>query len=311
MIGRPELAGQGQVLRHAAAIAEADGREITLIEGDARFASTLIARRFDVIVTSTGSIVWLSELVSWARSIRGLLEPGAVFLIRDDHPILGAMGFEPWDITDDYLSGGGSQTQDDSYSYTENSAGQIAHGLNYQWRHDLDEIVTALLRAGLRIERLAELPHMDWPAFSVPATRIAADPAELRRRRPSPDVTAALSRSGQCCRRHARQCQAVVDHVRLIGVSGRHRQLRPARPAMGCVNQVQQTLKPEYPPKPLGSVSDCALETTPQLPFAQADLSGQRPNRPIRLCSQHPDRSRDRPVEHGVGGCEIIGHQVC
>lgn len=152
-------------LRHAAGIAEADGREVTWIEGDARFASTLIQRRFDIVVTSTGAILWLPELVSWARSIRDLLEPGAVFLIRDDHPILGAMGFEPWDVTDDYLGGGGSRTYEDSGTYTENSAGQVAHVLNHQWRHDLGEIVTVLVRAGLRIEMLAELPYMDWPAF--------------------------------------------------------------------------------------------------------------------------------------------------
>jgi SAM-dependent methyltransferase len=152
-------------LRHAAGIAKADGREITWIEGDARFAATLIHRRFDIIVTSTVTIVWLPELTSWARSIRDLLEPGGVFLIRDYHPILGAMGFQPWDITDDYLGGGGSRTYEDSGTYTENSAGLIAHAIYHQWQHDLSEIVTALLSAGLRIEMFAELPYIDWPAF--------------------------------------------------------------------------------------------------------------------------------------------------
>jgi SAM-dependent methyltransferase len=160
-------------LRHAAAIAEADGREITWIAGDVRFAATLIHRRFDIIVTSTGTIVWLPELASWAQSIHDLLEPGAVFMIRDHHPILGAMGFKLWDITDDYLGGGDSRSYQDSGTYTENSAGLIAHPLNHQWQHDLGEIVTALLRAGLRIETFAELPYMDWPLFSglVPCPR--------------------------------------------------------------------------------------------------------------------------------------------
>jgi SAM-dependent methyltransferase len=152
-------------LRHAARIAEADGREVTWVEGDARFAGTLIQRRFDIVVTSTGTIVWLPELSNWARSICDLLEPGAVFLIRDDHPILGSMGFEPWNITADYLSGGGSRIYQDSSTYTENSAGLVAHALNHQWQHDLSEIVTALLHAGLSIETFAELPYMDWPAF--------------------------------------------------------------------------------------------------------------------------------------------------
>lgn len=152
-------------LRHAARIAEADGRKVTWIEGDVRFASTLVQRRFDVIVTSTGTIVWLPELTSWARSIHELLDPGSIFIIRDDHPILGAMGFEPWDITDNYLGGSSSRTDEDSGTYTENSAGLITHTLNHQWQHDLGEIVTALLHAGLRIEMFAELPYIDWPAF--------------------------------------------------------------------------------------------------------------------------------------------------
>ncbi len=105
-------------LRHAARIATADGRDITWVEGDARYAAAAIHRRFDVIVTSAGTIVWLPDLTDWARSIHDLLEPGGVFLIRDDHPILGAMDFEPWTISDDYFSGGGVRTYEDSGSYT-------------------------------------------------------------------------------------------------------------------------------------------------------------------------------------------------
>ncbi|MFF1945979.1 class I SAM-dependent methyltransferase [Rhodococcus qingshengii] len=152
-------------LHHAARIAKAENREITWVEGDARFASTLIDRRFDIIVTSAGTIVWLPELANWAQSIHDLLEPGGVFMIRDDHPILGAMAFEPWNITDDYLSGGGVRTYDDSGTYTDNSTGQIAHTANHEWRHDLGEVIGSLLNAGLRIEAVAELPYMDWPAF--------------------------------------------------------------------------------------------------------------------------------------------------
>ncbi|WP_280426198.1 class I SAM-dependent methyltransferase [Nocardia carnea] len=152
-------------LRHADRIARADGRDITWVEGDARFASTLIDRQFDLIVTSAGTIVWLPGLTEWARSIHDLLAPGAVFMIRDDHPILGAMDFEPWEITDDYLGGTGPRIYTDSGSYTENSAGQITSATVYEWRHDLGEIVGSLLAAGLRIEAVHELPYMDWRAF--------------------------------------------------------------------------------------------------------------------------------------------------
>lgn len=160
-------------LSHAVRIAQTAGHEITFVEGDARFASAALDRRFDLVVTSAGTIVWLPELDDWARSIHDLLEPGGVFLIRDDHPILGAMEFEPWQISDDYLGGGGHRTYIESGSYTEDSAGQIAHDAVSEWRHGLGEVVGALLRAGLRIAAVEELPIMDWPAFPglVPCPR--------------------------------------------------------------------------------------------------------------------------------------------
>lgn len=151
-------------LRHAERIASADGRSITWVEGDARFASAVIERRFDIVVTSVGTIVWLPELISWAQSISDLLRPGGLFLIRDDHPILAAMGLQPWVITDDYL-GGAVRAYDNADTYTENSAGQIRHRANYEWRHDLAEVITALLNAGLILRAFAEQPFIDWPAL--------------------------------------------------------------------------------------------------------------------------------------------------
>ncbi|NKY53254.1 class I SAM-dependent methyltransferase [Nocardia vermiculata] len=170
-------------LRHAQRIAERDGQAVTWVQGDARVASSLIDEQFDTIVTSAGTIVWLPELSGWAQSIHDLLTPGGVFMIRDDHPILGAMEFEPWTISDDYLSGGGTRTYDDDGTYTENTDVAIRQTTNYEWRHDLGEVLTALLEAGLRIEAVHELPYMDWPAFPalVPEPRGWTLPADLPR----------------------------------------------------------------------------------------------------------------------------------
>ncbi|TQM09656.1 class I SAM-dependent methyltransferase [Pseudonocardia kunmingensis] len=154
-------------LAHARRIAEADGAEITWVEGDARTASSVIDRRFDVVVTSAGTIVWLPELRAWGRSIHDLLEPGGVFAIRDDHPLLGAMDFEPWEVTGDYLSGGGVNTYDEAGTYTDGPVDAITHTVNHEWRHDLAEVTGALLDAGLVIEALGEHPFMDWRPFAA------------------------------------------------------------------------------------------------------------------------------------------------
>ncbi|WP_198961951.1 hypothetical protein [Pseudonocardia sp. MH-G8] len=86
-------------------------------------------------------------------------------MIRDDHPILGAMGFEPWEVTGDYLSGGGANVYDEAGTYTDGSVEAITHTVNHEWRHDLSEVTGALLEAGLVIEALGEHPFMDWRAF--------------------------------------------------------------------------------------------------------------------------------------------------
>ncbi|MHA6628789.1 class I SAM-dependent methyltransferase [Pseudonocardia sichuanensis] len=154
-------------LAHARRIAEADGADVTWVEGDARTASSVIDRRFDVVVTSAGTIVWLPELRAWGRSIHDLLEPGGVFAIRDDHPLLGAMDFEPWEVTGDYLSGGGVNTYDEAGTYTDGPVDAITHTVNHEWRHDLAEVTGALLDAGLVIEALGEHPFMDWRPFAA------------------------------------------------------------------------------------------------------------------------------------------------
>lgn len=151
-------------LTHARRIAEAAAVEIEWAEGDARTASDVIDRTFDVIVTSAGTIVWLPELETWARSISDLLAPGGLFMIRDDHPILAAMEFQPWTITSDYLSGGGELVYEDAGTYTGDESG-ITRTTNHEWRHSLAEVTRALLNAGLVIEAIGEHPYMDWPAF--------------------------------------------------------------------------------------------------------------------------------------------------
>ncbi|MFJ9553412.1 class I SAM-dependent methyltransferase [Nocardiopsis sp. NPDC101807] len=152
-------------LAHARRIAAADGADVTWVESDARTASQAVDRRFEVIVTGTGAVMWLPELGPWARSVHDLLEPGGVFMVRDDHPLLNALDYEPWRVTGDYLGGGGADTYDEAETYTDGSAESITSTVNHQWRHSLAEVTGALLEAGLVVQSLGEHPFMDWPAF--------------------------------------------------------------------------------------------------------------------------------------------------
>lgn len=154
-------------LDHARAIAAAAGQDITYVRGDARHANEVIERTFDTVVTSVGTICWLPDLASWARSIHDLLEPGGVFMVRDDHPLVAAMEPELYRVAEDYLSGGGETVYDESGTYTDvrGAAPAITHTTNHAWQHDLSEVAGALLGAGLTLEALGEHPAMDWTPF--------------------------------------------------------------------------------------------------------------------------------------------------
>ena len=152
-------------LEHAREIARRAGETITYVEGDARFASDVINRSFDVIVTSTGTITWLPELENWSRSIARLLAPGGLFMLRDDHPLLDALGYEGLLVRENYFGGCGSIDYEENGSYAEDPACESLHTVNHNWRHDFGEIVGCLLNAGLSIEAFDELPFAEWRAL--------------------------------------------------------------------------------------------------------------------------------------------------
>lgn len=88
--------------------------------------------------------------------------------------------------------------------------------------------------------------------------------------------------------RHPRQRQALVDHVRLVGVVGLDRQLGPTNSETVGMNQIQQTLESKNPAKPFGAVADSGLKPAAQLSFAQVDGRGQAGYRRSGRCCSIP-----------------------
>ena len=153
-----------QSLTYAREIAQRAQADITYVQGDARFASQRIQRKFDVVVTSMGTITWLPNLTDWAQSIATLLKAGGTFMVRDDHPFLNALDFESMVVHADYFNEG-TLTYEQDGSYTDHSAHRVQHTTNHNWNHDFQEIITALLTAGLTLEFLGEYPRTEWPAL--------------------------------------------------------------------------------------------------------------------------------------------------
>lgn len=115
---------------------------------------------YDIVFTSYGALCWLPDLSLWIDSFIRFLKPGGMFYIVDYHPLLtifdnNQSAKELRVVRPYYYSPVPTITNPDS-SYAERSA----HVKNaaYEWHHTLGEIVTALCRAGLKIEFLHEFP---------------------------------------------------------------------------------------------------------------------------------------------------------
>lgn len=113
----------------------------------------LEGRRFDIVYTGIGALVWLPDLEHWARVAHSLLRTGGVLYLAELHPLTDALGEDGAAVERDYFQAHG-ESWDQPYTYTDGPA--LARTVSVQWQHPLGEVVTALARAGLRIEFLHE-----------------------------------------------------------------------------------------------------------------------------------------------------------
>ncbi|RZS36924.1 methyltransferase family protein [Herbihabitans rhizosphaerae] len=159
-------------------IAEAAGVEIEYVRADVHDAVEVLGgQRFDIVYTGKGAICYLPDLPRWAGVVAGLLRPGGRVYVVEFHPLLNALGVVPPPdgsqdllLRNDFLGGRGALERDATYTYTDGPPLADAR-VAYEWMHGIGEITTALVDAGLRIERLRESERLPWPRWSsmVPA----------------------------------------------------------------------------------------------------------------------------------------------
>ena len=136
-------------------------------------------RRFDRVFTSYGTICWLSDLKAWGRGVADLLEPGGRFGMVEFHPF--SLVFDPqWTPRHDYFAEGPIEEPDGVGDYVADSGETLAldayHAGVEEFRNPnpafefywgVGEVVSALVEAGLTLERLVEYPYSNgWAAFA-------------------------------------------------------------------------------------------------------------------------------------------------
>ena len=126
----------------------------------------IVGETFDFVYTGVGAICWLPNIADWAKTVAMLLKPGAKFYIREGHPVLWAL--------DEKQSGGKLafkypyfESEPTRFEAEETYAGEgvVSSPVTYDWNHGVGEVLTALIDAGLRIDRVEEYDFTEWKAF--------------------------------------------------------------------------------------------------------------------------------------------------
>jgi SAM-dependent methyltransferase len=147
-------------VRAAAELARDIGIDARFVTSDVYDAPEAVSQRtFDIVYTGVGALCWLPDMERWARVVHDLLRPGGQLYLFEFHPVKWMIeGGSSTEIVirDDYFTPAEGYRDAGGVTYADASTPAAATP-TVQWNHPLGEVVTALVRAGLRIESLREL----------------------------------------------------------------------------------------------------------------------------------------------------------
>ena len=167
-LGADEVVGidfSPRMLALARRLTEATGAPARWIESDVLATPHDLDNTADLVYTGRGSLVWLQDLDAWAAVVARLLSPTGRFVLFEGHPVEWLFDVDDdgrWVATDYDYFGGAEASKGWAPEYIDRLS--LADG-DQSWKFarawTLGEVITALLGAGLRLERVTEHP-IDW-----------------------------------------------------------------------------------------------------------------------------------------------------
>src|SRR5689334_8730052 len=107
----------------------------------------------DLVYTGKGAVIWMRDLDAWARDAAQVLRPGGSLFVYEAHP---AVPLWSWDEDEPRIRA------DRSY-FAESHVNDTFPGNGArEWQWTLGQIVTAITRAGLRLDVLEEYAEPFW-----------------------------------------------------------------------------------------------------------------------------------------------------
>jgi SAM-dependent methyltransferase len=154
-----------RMLALAARLSEATGAPATWILSDVLDTPRELDGTGDLVYTGRGSLIWLQDLEAWAAVIARLLSPTGRFVLFDGHPAEWLFDVDEnghWIATDYDYFGGAEASKGWAPEYIDRlSVPESDQHWKFARAWTLGEVITALLRADLRLDAVAEHP-IDW-----------------------------------------------------------------------------------------------------------------------------------------------------
>jgi 2-polyprenyl-3-methyl-5-hydroxy-6-metoxy-1,4-benzoquinol methylase len=146
-------------IRHASQKAAASGLPATFLAADVyRMPPDLLSGRFDVVFTGCGALCWLPDITGWATIVASCLKLGGQLFLEEMHPLRGCFDVEGERIVateEDYFQRGTPQVRAAGPARLAGAADtHMPEKVLFRW--PLGDVVTALARAGMRIDLLDE-----------------------------------------------------------------------------------------------------------------------------------------------------------
>ncbi|UCE66487.1 MAG: class I SAM-dependent methyltransferase [Candidatus Zixiibacteriota bacterium] len=113
--------------------------------------------KFDIVFTSYGVLAWIPDREKWAGLAARYLKPGGIFYMVEFHPVLGMFDDDGEKLEYPYFHSLKPMKFHDSGNYAEPD-NKFKHDW-YERFYGPGDVVTALIKAGLKIEYLHEFPY--------------------------------------------------------------------------------------------------------------------------------------------------------
>jgi 2-polyprenyl-3-methyl-5-hydroxy-6-metoxy-1,4-benzoquinol methylase len=170
--------------RYAADLAQEAGVQLTYIVSDVlKLPDHVLDGSYDIVFAELGIVHYFTDLTPFMETVRHLLSPGGIFILRDFHPVttklISSKGstakVRKHKVSGDYFD---TTLEEKRVSYskylpsTGKPTDEQEHSVVYWRRWTLGEIVTAAASSGLVIRQLIEEPNLSSDVYDkgIPKT---------------------------------------------------------------------------------------------------------------------------------------------